>query len=216
MRGGLSICFSTFIIISWEHISRGLSCPSHYLSQVPSKLTKSPPLQQGEKSRERGRSSTSILFLHPCHEGRDGSNGDASGGFVSTREPAALLLLLTIVLTSPAGTSALQERTDETSVTACWEQGRVVPSPVSAAGDKETAENCHGHPYSRGGKAALTVRGHQAAEQLRSRGQLGGNLKMFALSKVLQRNISPLSHACTHVHAFLSTFPTLASPAHCR
>ena len=102
----------------------------------PLKLTSSLPWQQGENSRERGRLSTSILFLHLCHEGWDGSGGDASGGFVSTQEPAALLLLLMSVLTSLAGTSALQERTAETSVSACWEQGRIVPSPVSAAGDK--------------------------------------------------------------------------------
>lgn len=68
------------------------------------------------------------------------------------------------VLTSPAGTSALQERTAKTLVTACREQGRIVPSPVSAAGDKERGGTCRQHPYGRGGRVALMVRGRQAAE----------------------------------------------------
>lgn len=88
MGGGLSIYFSTFIIISWENISQGLSSPSSSLSQVPLKLISSPPRQQGENSRERGSLSTSILFLHPCYEGRDGNDGDARGGFVSARAQA--------------------------------------------------------------------------------------------------------------------------------
>lgn len=216
MGGCLSIYFSTVIIIGWENISQDLSCPSQFLSQILLKLTSSLPQQQGENSRERGRLSTSIFFLHLCPKGQDGSGGDASGGFVSTREPAALLLLLMSVLTSPVETSALWERTAETSVSACWEQGRIVPSAVSAAGDKERAESCCEHPYSRGGKDVLMVRGRQAAERLHSHSQPGCNLKMFAPSKVLPRNISSLSHARTHVHTFLSTFPTLAIPARCQ
>lgn len=93
----MSIYFSTFITISWENISQGLSCPSCFLSHVSLKLTSSLLQQQGENNRERGgRLSTSVLFLHLCPEGQDGSGGEGQGGFVRTREPAALLLLTRI------------------------------------------------------------------------------------------------------------------------
>ena len=140
MGGCLSICFSTFIVISWQNISQGLSCPSHFLSQVSLKPTSSLPQQQGENSRARGRLSTSILFFCPCCEDQDGSSGVASEGFVGTGDPAVLLLLLISVPTSPAGPSAPQERTAETLAPACWEQGRMVPSPVSTAGERQSKE----------------------------------------------------------------------------
>lgn len=199
-EGCLSIYFSPFITISWENISQGLSCPSCFLSHVPLKPTSSLLQQQGENNRERGgRLSTSTLFLHLCREGQDGSGGDSEGGFVRSWEPAALLLLLTRVPTSrhrPAPGRKGQPKHQPQPV-----GSRIVPSPLSAAGEEEVAESSQEHPYSRGGKDAVMVRGHPAAEGLHSHGPLGCTLKVFALTEDLQRHNSPLS--CAWTRSFL-------------